>query len=153
MDKSNIALLPLVQPAVVTRLACVMRSAGWEINFIDIDLTNQTPKADIRVMRDDGRWLHARVDGLGRVFIDRFQRDRRLGMSASTKGRRPLSPLVDERFLGRIQCQGARQMLRELTNYLVDNATHPVTLVNMRSAWAALMRAPARIGQDPCFTQ
>ena len=54
MSESNIALLP-TQSAVAMRLARVMQSAGWEIKFVDLDLTAQAPKADIRVMRDS--WL------------------------------------------------------------------------------------------------
>jgi hypothetical protein len=35
--------------------------------------------------------------------------------------------------------------MRGLCAYLTDNALHPVALADMRSAWAALMQAPARI--------
>ena len=129
----------------VVRLTSLMRSAGWEIEYIDLDLTGNQPKADIRVKRDDGRWLLARVDALGRASVERFQRERTLGMSANTKGRRPLSPQVNDEFLGRSRFEGARSMLRGLTAYLVENAIRPVALADMRAGWAGVMGAPLRI--------
>lgn len=124
------------------RLQRVMAAAGWEIQFVDLDLTGVHPRVDMRVMRDDGRWIHARVDALGRATVERFQRQRWLGMSADTKGRRPLSPQVADEFLGREHCTGARAMLRGLTAYLTDNASRPVVLADMRAAWASVMAAP-----------
>ena len=132
--------------AQVTRLAAVMHAAGWEVEYIDLDLTGEQPKADIKVARHDGRWMLARVDGIGRATITRFHRDCSLGMSANTKGRRPLSPQVDDQFLGRDRFEGARSMLRGLTNYLVANALRPVALADMRAGWAGVMGSPLRIG-------
>lgn len=133
---------PAIQAAALQR---VMRAAGWEIEFIDLDLTQSQPKAEIKVVRDDGRWLLARVDQLGRASVSRFQREHSLGMSASTKGRRPLSPQVDDLFLGRDQYLGARSMLRGLTAYLVSNASRSVELRDMRAGWASIMAAPLRL--------
>ena len=122
-----------------------MSLAGWEIHFVDLDLTADRPSADIRIMRSDGRWLHARVDKLGRATIERHQRERRLAMSSATKGRCPLSPQVDDIFLGRSSYSGARSMLRDLTTYIVANAMGPVALSDVRAAWAAVMSAPLQI--------
>jgi hypothetical protein len=122
-----------------------MALAGWEIAHIDLDLTGDQPKAEIKLERCDGRWLLARVDRLGRACFETFQRERALGMSSSTKGRRPLSPQVDDIFLGRQTCLGARHMLRAMTAYIADNATTPVRLEDVRQAWAAVMVAPLRL--------
>lgn len=130
--------------AAVSKLNRVMRDAGWEVEYIDIDLTAEKPKATIRVNRDDGRFLIAKVDALGRANFETFQRERSLGMNASTKGKRPLTPLVDDIFIGRQRFEGARSMLRGMTNYLADNASSPVALSDMRAAWAGVMNEPAK---------
>jgi hypothetical protein len=122
-----------------------MALAGWEIAHIDLDLTGERPKAEIKLERCDGRWLLARVDILGRACFETFQRERTLGMTSSTKGRRPLSPQVDDIFLGRQTCLGARHMLKAMTAYIADNATTPVRLEDVRQAWAAVMGAPLRL--------
>lgn len=129
----------------IARLARVMRTAGWTIEYIDLDLTGAKAKADIKVVRDDGRWCYARVDKLGRASVARFHRERSLGMSVNAKGRRPLSPQINDEFLGRSRFEGARSMLRGLTAYLVENASRPVVLSDMRAAWAGVMDAPLRL--------
>ena len=129
----------------VARLSRVMRSAGWEIEFIDLDLTGDQPKVDIKIHGANGRWLLARVDSLGRATMETFHRERALGMTPNTRGCRPLSPQVIDTFLGRQKFVGARQMLRVMTNYLTDNSVHPVALSDMRSAWALAMSAPTTV--------
>jgi hypothetical protein len=126
-----------------------MARAGWSIDHVDLDLTGERPRAQIKLTRCDGRWLLARVDRLGRAHLETFQRERTLGMSSNTKGRRPLSPQVDDTFLGRQACLGARHMLRTMTAYIADNATMPTRLEDVRQAWAAVMRAPLQIRRDP----
>ena len=126
----------------VSRLSHVMRSAGWEIEFIDLDLTGDQPKVDIKIHGASGRWLLARVDSFGRATMETFHRERTLGMTPNTRGRRPLSPQVVDTFLGRQKFAGPRQMLRVMTNYLTDNAPAPVALSDMRAAWALTMGAP-----------
>jgi hypothetical protein len=122
-----------------------MALAGWEIAHIDLDLTRDQPKAEIRLERCDGRWLLARVDRQGRASFETFQRESYLGMSRNTKGPRPLSPQVDDLFLGRRHCLGARHMLREVTAYIADNSAAPVLLADVRRAWAAVMSEPIRL--------
>jgi hypothetical protein len=34
-----------------------MALAGWEVDYVDLDLTGGAPKAEIKVRRHDGRWL------------------------------------------------------------------------------------------------
>lgn len=131
--------------AGVAHLKRVMRDAGWEIEYVDLDLTGEKPTVDIRINRMDGRYLTARVDSIGRGTIETFQRERTLGMTQNTRGRRPLSPQVNDVFLGRQKFSGARQMLRGMTNYLADNSTSPVEIEAIRSAWGGVMGAPTRI--------
>lgn len=136
----------LASSAAVDALQKCMANAGWEIAYVDLDLTAARPTAEIKLERSDGRWLLARVDQLDRASVETFQRDRRLGMSSNTKGRRPLSPQVDDIFLGRRRCLGARQMLREVTSYIADNSTSPVQLADVRRAWASVMGLPLLLG-------
>lgn len=135
---------PAISTAYLALQKC-MATAGWEINYVDLDLTGDQPRAEIKLERCDGRWIFARVDTLGRASFEVFHRERTLGMSTNTKGRRPLSPQVNDAFMGRHRCLGARHMLRELTSYVVDNATHPIELSDLRKAWAAVMGAPLRL--------
>ena len=135
----------------LTALAALQRQmfqAGWEIAFIDLDLTSDQPKAEIKFLRCDGRWLFARVDRLGRASFETYQRQRALGMSANTSGRRPLSPQVDDIFLGRKSCLGVRQMLDEIVEYVAMNSPHLVRLADMQQAWAAVMGAPLQIASE-----
>jgi hypothetical protein len=129
----------------VGRLQECMALAGWTIDFIDIDLTGVDHKVDIKLSRDDGLWLLARVDPLGRATVEFFQREKSLGMSPNTKGRRPLSPQVDDVFLRRQRFEGARSMLRHVTAYIADNSVGQACLGEVRSAWAAVMSAPLRL--------
>lgn len=133
--------------APMQRLARVMALAGWEVEYADIDLTGAQPIAEIKATRDDGRWLWARVDSIGRCTTETFHRERTLGMARNQKGRRPLVPLVDDVFLGRQRHEGPRSMLRHMTSYLTDNALRPVALADMRAAWAGLMVEPVRLNK------
>ena len=119
-----------------------MHLAGWDIVHIDLDLTGTQPRVEIRLERDDGRFLLARVDSLGRAGFETWQRERSLGMSPNTSGRRPLSPQLHDVFLGRQRFNGARSMLRGLTAYVALNATGPVKLADVRRAWGWVMEAP-----------
>lgn len=123
------------------RLGMVMRRAGWEIDYIDLDLTGDQPKADIRVNRGDGRFVIAKVDGQGRAMFETFQRDRNLRMDPKNPQSR-MAPHLDDTFLGRQKFEGARSMLRGMVTYLADNATNPVALADMKAAWAGVMAGP-----------
>jgi hypothetical protein len=123
------------------RLGMVMRRAGWEIDYIDLDLTGDQPKADIRVNRGDGRFVIAKVDGQGRAMFETFQRDRNLRMDPKNPQSR-MAPHLDDTFLGRQKFDGARSMLRGMVTYLADNATNPVALADMKAAWAGVMAGP-----------
>lgn len=132
----------------VASLQKCMALAGWEILYIDLDLTGAHAKAEIKVERSDGLWIFARVDALGRAMFETFKRERSLGMSPNTKGRRPLSPQVNDIFLGRKTCLGARHMLKEMTAYIASNSLENVALPDIRRAWAGVMSTPLLIKKE-----
>jgi len=133
------------KPSAIIKLQKVMSNAGWEINSIDIDLTGQKPIAEIKLRRYDNRLLWARIDVYGDCMIETFQRESRLGMDPRNKGRHPQVTLIDDVFLGRQRYEGARSMMRGMTNYLSDNALNPVALADMRESWAGIMSVPTRL--------
>jgi hypothetical protein len=137
----------VVRPRPVEALLRTMDRAGWALDWVDLDLTGSAPRLEIRATRHDGLWVRAYVDQLGRATLERFQRERTLGVPQNKKAgaRMPMAPLVDDHFMGRQRYEGGRSMMRGLCAYLADNALHPVALADMRAAWAALMQAPARI--------
>lgn len=136
------------QAPALLKLARVMADAGWEIAFVDLDLTTDRPQAEIKVVRDDGRWLWAKVDSIGRCSVERFQRACWLGMSENTKGRQPLCPQVNDAFLGRESHSDPRAMLRNLTEYLAHNALRPASLPDMQAAWTSLIGAPLQLDSN-----
>jgi hypothetical protein len=113
--------------------------AGWAIAHIDVDLTGYAPKAEIQVESFDGKWLLARVDRLGRCSVERFVRSRHLGMSDNTRGRRPLSPQVEDQFLGRDRLSSPGDLLDYIACYISNNAASPVPLDHMHAAWRAVL--------------
>jgi hypothetical protein len=129
-------------PAALALLQKQLDAAGWEIAYIDLDFTGDAPKAQLRLDRHDGRLLFARVDGHGRAILETFQRTRRLAMSPNAKGRRPLSPQVDDLFLGRTHCLGARHMLRVVSEYVSSNALTKVPSLDFRRAFSGVMGSP-----------
>ncbi|WP_298705931.1 hypothetical protein [uncultured Variovorax sp.] len=138
LHAAGAAGIPPIVRAEYARLAVTLATAGWEIDEIALDLTRTGPKAEIRVGRHDGRWMLARVDQLGRASIERFQRERSLGMATNGTGRRPLSPQIDDIFLGRSRFSGPDEMLLGLTQLLVDNALSRVDEVELQRAWSGL---------------
>lgn len=122
-----------------------MARAGWHIDYVDLDLTKDRPVVTIKCHRSDGRWLRAAVDALGRCTLETFQRQSWLGHPENTKGRWPMSPQSDDLFLGRVKPEGPRTMLRAMTAYIVDNASQPVAIADMRAAWASVMHEPTKI--------
>lgn len=145
-DGAGAERVPVAERPAFARLAATLVTAGWEVDEIIIDLTRSGPKAEIRVGRHDGRWMLARVDQLGRASIERFHRARSLGMATNSVGRRPLSPQIDDTFLGRSRYDSAREMLVGLTHLLVDNALGPVDEVELRHTWNALWAQAATGG-------
>lgn len=131
--------------ANIRRLEQTMAMAGWYVDFLDMDLTAAQPSVVMKCHRADGRWLWAKVDTLGRCSLETFQRKSYLGKPQNSKGRWPLSPQVDDLFLGRVHPAGPHALMREITNYIADNAMSPVALGDIRAAWAAFMASPAKL--------
>jgi hypothetical protein len=140
-------LAPSVKPRSVNSLLRTMNRAGWTLDWVDLDLTGRAPILEIRATRHDGLWAHAYVDQLGRATLERFKRERSSGMPRNKKAgaRMPTVPLSTDYFMGRQRYEGGRSMMRGLCAYLTDNAVYPITLAEMRTAWAALMQEPVRI--------
>ena len=146
-------MTPIIATAKSVRALDALRrtlaAAGWDIERLDLDLTGTNPVADIRLAREDGRWLLARVDALGRCSVETFHREIGLGVPANRRGRHARFPLVEDVFLGRTRHEGPRAMLRHLTRYLADNALRPVSLLELRAAWAGTMAAPTTTSAGP----
>ncbi|RDD50693.1 hypothetical protein [Aeromonas sp. ARM81] len=115
-----------------------MAQAGWEITSLELDLTGVQHEVTIRCDRDDGRWIWARVDRIGRCVLESFQRTRTLGRPSYATGKWPLSPQVEDEFLSRQQAANGRELVRLVTEYLTDNATETISLGEVRRAWDAI---------------
>lgn len=136
------ALTPaLAGPALQRCLA----QAGWEAVYVDLNLTGAKPTAELKLTRSDGRWLWARVDLLGRGTIETFQGSRKLALSSSTKGRRPLTPEVNDQFLGRQRFDGVVGMLRGVASYVGLNASSPVDAFALQHSWEAILDAAQQL--------
>lgn len=125
-------------------LQAVLQIAGWDIRFIDIDLTGDSPTFDARVERRDGLWVHARMDFLGRCTLERNRRHCWLGKPANARGRIPLAPQVRDEFLGRISAPGPRALARSLSDYIANNSD-ALTVEQMRNAWRPILNAGTRL--------
>lgn len=131
--------------APLTHLARLLEHGGWEIRDLDIDLTGEHARLQVTVARHDGLWVWARVDQHGRCTMERFRRTLTLGMTPRTSGRRPLSPQVEDEFMGRQSFPGPRMMLRSLVAYLADNALQQLAVSDLRDAWRGVLQAPVRL--------
>lgn len=140
-------LRPVGATPALLALQRAMSLAGWEIDFVDVDLTSERPVATIKCHRADGRWLWAKVDALGRCSVETFHRESWLGKPANTKGNWPQSPQVDDVFLGRRRPADARALLLDVSTYITDNAVRPMALADMHAAWSALLAGPTPVLQ------
>lgn len=148
MSAAELAQLATQQRALIC-LQAVLQIAGWEIRFIDIDLTGDSPTFDARVERRDGLWVHARMDSLGRCTMERNRRHCWLGKPANARGRIPLAPQVRDEFLGRISAQGPRALARCVSDYIANNSD-AMTVEQMRNAWRPILNAGTKlIGATP----
>lgn len=134
---------PTINKAAALQKSLAM--AGWEIARVDISFVGDAPKAEIKIERADGRWVLGSVDGQGRARLDRFHRDRTLALTSGISGPRPLTPHVEDTFLGRQKCEGPQAMLDALTDYVVDNALGPVRPQQIREALAAVISGSLRL--------
>ncbi len=130
---------------VLARAHALQRSlanAGWQIRTLEMDLSGPGPKAELVVDRNDGRWIRAHLDGLGRGTIERFHRETRLSMSVQRPGRVPLVNRIDDQFLGRSSYRGAEAWVAGIADYLDANASRPLATLAMRAEWIHLLTRP-----------
>ena len=118
---------------------------GWEVDFVDIDLTKERPVLTAKFHRADGLWIWARADALGRCTMERYFRTSWLGRGRNEKGRWPLTQQLDDTFLGRIRATEPRALLRQVSDYIIDNALSPIRVEEMRDVWRRAMHAPLKI--------
>ena len=135
-----IAVVPDAQSlnARLKHLELCLARVGWEICHLDLDLAGGSLVADIRVAGTDGKWLLGRIDRFGRCSLERFVRTRQLAMARDGKGRRPLSPQVDDVFLGRQWFPSPAALLEQVGEYVVNHSAAPAHLESMRTAWRSL---------------
>lgn len=131
------------------RLLAALQRAGWELTYADADLSGERPTAELRLDGHDGRWVTARVDALGRCSIERFQRTKGLRMASDTLGRRPLTPLVEDVFLGRTRSPGPAAMIASLADYLASNGREGVDPRALDAEWTASLAGPLRLVAAP----
>ena len=96
-----------IDSSTAKSLQRMLAAAGWEVDFVDLDLTGDAPKVDIKICRHDGLWLWARADQLGRCSMETFHRGRALGMAPNQTGRRPSVPLVN--IYGPAECAAGQR--------------------------------------------
>lgn len=133
------------QGASIAVLSSVLHLAGWELRDIDLDLISG--RARVELHRYDGRRVLLSTDAIGRTSLERSHRTIALGRHSSTRGRIPLSPQIEDEFLGRQRCEGPRSGLRALCSYVATNPApgrQELPPSAVRAAFAPLMGAPAR---------
>ncbi|AOV18815.1 hypothetical protein BJI67_16380 (plasmid) [Acidihalobacter aeolianus] len=118
----------------------LLAQGGWEIRRLVLEIDSVRSQVNVECFRDDGLWVRAVKHPSGHGRLDRFQRTECLGQLHETAAGWPQSRQIRDMFLGRQYTSGARNLMRVLTQYLVDNASHPVSLASMRAAWAPLMQ-------------
>ncbi|MBK9496548.1 MAG: hypothetical protein IPO08_18990 [Xanthomonadales bacterium] len=133
------------------QLQRLLATLGWEVSYIDLDLTSDRPTAEVRLMRVDGRWIWGRIDALGRCAMERFHRERSLQMTPGQRGTRPLSPQCADVFLGRQYLTSPKSLLSAMVRYVAANAQQPISSAELRAAWIRLWRerVEQRLGQVP----
>jgi hypothetical protein len=133
-------------PAVA--LSRYLLRVGWEVDFVDVDLTKERPVLTEKFHRADGLWIWARADELGRCTMERFFCTSWLGRVRNEKGRWPLAPQLDDTFLGRSRATEPRALLRQVSDYIADNALSPIRVEEMRDVWRRAMHAPLKINWE-----
>lgn len=141
--------------AAMTTVQMVLARGGWEISFLDVNLSGTGPIVDMKVHRADGRWLWARIDALGRCSLTRYHRETYLGQSRAYGAMAPRCTQHDDLFLGRTRLASPRGLLVHLVRYVSENALHPLSVREVRRAVVEVLAAPAvagplRITRDEC---
>ena len=121
-------------PTIPRVLVALLEHTGWEIRTAE---RTAAGLAVLELHRADGRWLHVSVDRLGRASIERWQRE--TSMSCGNDGRRGAPrDVVNDRFLGRTQCDGARDLLLAMADYIAANPAPGRAALSSSAARAAV---------------
>lgn len=128
--------------AALAILQRALSLAGWTLEFADLDVTRAAPQLDLRARSHEGRWIHARIDALGRASLERHQRSIALGLPSNLRGRQPRTPVLEDRFLGRLRFDTPAALLRALGDYIAENSPNALACADLRIACTALHPAP-----------
>lgn len=120
-------------------LVSVLEAHGFELQAMNIDAHRGV--MTIQIHRFDGRWWWLHADERGAV-LESWHRVESLGRHSSSKPGVPLSPQINDTFLGRSRREGFRSGLRALANRLADNPAPGRPALTAESARRA-MRAIA----------
>lgn len=132
---------PTLAPAdrQVRALSASLDRFGWECTQADIDLGAR--KARMCFRSYTGRLVTLDTDSLGRVTVTREQRASETALVGRRGDRMPVERLTTL-FLGRSRPAGIRPGMREVANYIADNAGVARELVG--APIAALLGEAAR---------
>lgn len=128
-----------IQRFQLAALSSTLEAHGFDLQTVDIDLHRGV--VVIQIHRFDGRWWWLHADARGTV-LESWQRTVTLGRHPSSKPGVPLSPQINDTFLGRSRCEGFRSGLRTLASRLADNPAPGRPVLTTASARLA-MRAIA----------
>lgn len=106
---------------------------GWQLD--ELHVGHHYPTLSVKCLRNDGRWLWAKIDQLGRCSISRFHRETWLGQPSNTPGNWPQSTQIRDDFLGRTSAASAGELIQSLADYIGDNALRPVNPDDLVQAW------------------
>jgi hypothetical protein len=96
-----------------------LQTAGWELRSVEADLV--LGRLDITIHRNDGRWVHARLEA-NRCSVERWQREARFGRPQGRTGTVPSQDCVNDVFLGRFNFPTPVSAIRSLADYVTDNS-------------------------------
>lgn len=105
------------------RIGASLAKAGWEVRVLEAPLSHAAHRFLLVASRADGRWIRAWQQPGGACYLDSYQRKSWLGHPEGASGNWPLSPQVEDLFLGRAFCKGLGELVALTVAYLLDNAT------------------------------
>lgn len=127
--------IAVVAKPLVAALARTLERAGWQILAVDIDMTRETARIELR-RGDTFVTFDARN---GKASTTRERQEIRTH-KAGRRGDIYRAERVHMHFIGRERHEGARSGLRWLTNYLADNSEGALTAGEARRMLAPLMQ-------------
>lgn len=117
-----------------TALVRTLERAGWQLLAVDIDMTRETARIELR--RGERFVTFDARNGKATTTRERQEiRQERFGR----KGDICMVDRVHMHFIGRAHHEGARSGLRWLTNYIADNSSTPLPASEIRLMLAPMM--------------